>query len=74
MVREEALAPRNPQLESTTRVHDPRGDSDDDRDRDDAAAPTDLEVGRVDPEIGPVAFEGPVEGGLHLAVDLFAQP
>ena len=33
-----------------------------------------LQVGGVDPEIGPVAFDRPVEEGLHLAVDLLAQP
>ena len=49
-------------------------DGDDDGDRDDAAVAAHLQVGGVDPEIGPVAFDRPVEEGLHLAVDLLAQP
>ena len=49
-------------------------DGDDDGDRDDAAVLADLQVGGVDPEIGPVALDRPVEEGLHLAVDLLAQP
>ena len=32
-----------------------------------------LHIGRIEPEIGPVAFERPVEERLDLAVDLFAQ-
>ena len=49
-------------------------DGDDDGDRDDPPASTDLEVGGVDPEIGPITFEGAVQERLHLAVDLFAEP
>ena len=49
-------------------------DRDDHRDRDDAAVLAHLHVGGVDPEIGPVALDRPVEEGLHLAVDLLAQP
>ena len=49
-------------------------DRDDDGDRDDAAVLAHLHIGRVEPEIGPVAFERPVEEGLHLVVDLAAQP
>ena len=49
-------------------------DGDDHGDRDDAAVLAHLHVGGVDPEIGPVAFDRPVEEGLHLAVDLLAQP
>ncbi|MNL24735.1 hypothetical protein D3C87_1461830 [compost metagenome] len=49
-------------------------DGDDDGDRDDATAAPDLEVGGIDPEVGPFAFDGPVEEGLHLLVDLLAQP
>ena len=33
-----------------------------------------LHVGGVDPQIRPVAFDRPLEEGLHLAVDLLAQP
>ena len=49
-------------------------DGDDDGDRHDPPAAPDLEVGGVDPEVGPVAFERAVEEGLHLAVDLLAEP
>ncbi len=49
-------------------------DGDDDGDRDDAPAAAHLQVGGVDPQIGPVALDRPVEEGLHLAVDLLAQP
>ena len=31
-------------------------------------------IGRVEPDIGPVAFQRPVEEGLHPRVDLLAQP
>src|SRR5512144_551347 len=37
-----------------------------------AVLTTSLQVGGVDPQIGPVAFKRPVEEGLDLAVDLFA--
>ncbi len=49
-------------------------DGDDHRGGDDPAVLADLHVGRVEPEIGPVALDRPVEEGLHLAVDLLAQP
>ena len=49
-------------------------DGDDDRHRHDPAGLADLHVGRVEPEIGPVAFDRPVEKRLHPAVDLLAQP
>src|SRR5437763_7985184 len=49
------------------------GDSDDHRDRDDATGGANLEVGRIQPEIGPVAFQRPVEEGGDLVVDLGAQ-
>src|SRR5690606_3049961 len=32
------------------------------------------QIGRVNPEVGPFAFDGPVEKSLHLLVDLLAQP
>jgi len=50
---------------ATIRVHP---DRDDDGDRDDAPATPDLEVGGVDPEIGPVALDWPIKEGFHLAV------
>ena len=49
-------------------------DGDDRGNRDDAAVLADLHVGGVDPQIGPVALDRPVEEGLHLLVDLLAQP
>ena len=49
-------------------------DGDDDGDRHDAPPATDLQVGGVDPQIRPVAFDRPLQEGLHLAVDLLAQP
>jgi hypothetical protein len=48
-------------------------DGDDDGDRDDPPAAPDLEVGGVDPQVGPIAFERAVQERLHLAVDLLAQ-
>ena len=49
-------------------------DGDDDRGRDDAAGAADLHVGRVEPNIGPVAFDGAAEERFDLLVDLLAQP
>ena len=43
------------------------------RDRDDASALAHLQVGRIQPQIGPVAFERPFEEGLHPLVDFLAQ-
>src|SRR3954454_12616686 len=40
----------------------------------DAAGLADLHIGRVDPQIRPVALDRSIEEGLHLAVDLLAQP
>ena len=34
---------------------------------------TDLQVGRIDPQVWPVSLDRPFEEGLHLAVDLLAQ-
>ena len=42
--------------------------------RDDAAAAPCLEIGGIDPDIGPFALDRPVEEGLHLDIDLLAQP
>jgi len=44
------------------------------RDRDDAPAAADFQVDRIDPNIGPVAFEWSCQEGFHLAVDLLAEP
>lgn len=49
-------------------------DGDDDGNRDDAATATNLQIGGVDPQIRPVAFNGAAEERLHLVVDLLAQP
>ena len=49
-------------------------DGDDDRHRDDPAGLAHLHIGRVDPQIGPVALDRPVEEGLDPFVDLFAEP
>jgi hypothetical protein len=46
---------------------------DDDGDRDDTAVLPDLHVGRVDPQVRPVALDRPVEEGLYPLVDLLAQ-
>ena len=46
---------------------------DDDRGRDDAPAPAHLHVGGVQPDVGPVAFDGATEEGFDLLVDLLAQ-
>ena len=48
-------------------------DGNDHRDRDDAAGLADFQIGRIDPQIRPVALDWPVEEGLYLAVDLLAQ-
>ncbi len=49
-------------------------DSDDNCNRDDATAAADLQVGGIDPQIGAFALDGPIEEGLHLLVNLLAQP
>ena len=46
---------------------------DDHRDRDDTTVAARLQVGRVQPDIGPFALKGPVEEGRDLAVDLGTQ-
>src|SRR6266851_609200 len=43
------------------------------RDRDDAPLLANLHVGRVEPEIGPIAFQRAVEEDRDLVVDLAAQ-
>src|SRR5690606_1644854 len=47
---------------------------DDDRHRDDPSPAAHLRIGRINPQIRPVALDRPFEEGLHLAVDLLAQP
>src|SRR5690606_33046492 len=43
------------------------------RDRDDAPALTDFKVGRIEPEIRPIAFERPLQKRVNALVDLFAE-
>ena len=47
---------------------------DNDGDRDDAAVLADLHVGRVDPQVRPIAFQWPLQERFHPLVDLLAQP
>src|SRR5437667_6872847 len=49
------------------------GDRDDHCHRDDATIGTNLDVGRIEPEIRPVPFKRSVEKSLDLVVDLGAQ-
>ena len=49
------------------------GDGDYGRHRDDAAALADLEVGGVEPQVGPFALERAIEEGTNPFVDLLAQ-
>ena len=44
------------------------------RDRDDAPDLAHLDIGGVEPQIGPLALQRPVEEALDLVVDLAAQP
>jgi hypothetical protein len=48
-------------------------DRHDDGNGDDAAAAAHLQIGGVDPQVRPVAFDRPFEEGFHLAIDLLAQ-
>ncbi len=43
------------------------GDGDDDRDRDNPTGGADFNIGGIQPEIGPVAFQWPVEEGGDLS-------
>ena len=45
-------------------------DGDDHGDGDDVVVAADLHVGGVEPDIGPIAFDRPVEEGVHALVDL----
>lgn len=47
------------------------GDGDYRRDRDDAAAVADLQVGRAEPQIRPFAVDRAVEEGVYSLVDVF---
>src|SRR3954451_17142133 len=49
-------------------------DRDDHRDRDDATIAARLHIGRVQPDIRPLALKRPIEEGRDLAIDLAAQP
>ena len=49
-------------------------DRDGHRDRDDAPGLAHLHVGRIDPEVRPVALDRPLEESPHALVDLRAQP
>ena len=51
-----------------------RGHSDYRRDTDDPPALALLEVGGVEPEIGPFALQGAVQEGIHPLVDVLAEP
>ncbi len=48
--------------------------SDYDGNGDDPATFAHFDVGRVDPEIRPNAFDGALQEGLHALIDLFAKP
>jgi len=48
-------------------------DRDDNRNRHNAPTLAHLQVGRVDPQIGPVAFKRATQEGFYLLVDLLAQ-
>src|SRR3954451_24325955 len=50
---------------------DPGGDYG--RDRQDAAILADLDVSRIEPEVGPLAVQRPLEEGQHAGVDVLAQ-
>jgi hypothetical protein len=69
--RDVSIADRAQHLAPAVAVHP---DGHDHRDRDDPAGLADLHVGRVEPEIGPVAFDRPVEEALDPVVDLLAEP
>lgn len=43
-------------------------------DRHDAAGLTHLDVGGVDPQVRPRAFDGPLKEGVDALVDIGAQP
>ena len=51
---------------------DPHGN--DDGYRDDAAILTNLHVGGIQPDVGPVALKGPLQEGLNLTINLFTEP
>jgi hypothetical protein len=49
-------------------------DRDGDGDRDDTPRLPHLQVGGVDPDIGPIAFDGTIQERFHPIVDLLAEP
>jgi len=51
---------------------DARGD--DDGDRDDPPILPYFEIGRIEPDVGPVTLDRPIEEGFDLLVDLGAEP
>lgn len=57
-------------LAPTIAVHT---DRDGDGDRDDTPRLPHLQVGGVDPHVGPIALDGTVEERLHALVDLLTQ-
>src|ERR1700731_4887757 len=69
-----AATTRRPCLPAWARTLRMKGTRHDDSARADAPAGADLHIGRIEPEIGPVALQRPIEKGGDLAVDLAAQP
>src|SRR5512134_2766365 len=49
------------------------GNGDYRRDRDDPAGRSDLEIGGIEPQVGPFAFEPAGEEAVHSFVDVLAQ-
>lgn len=47
-------------------------DSDDHGDGDDLVIAAHFDVGGIEPDVGPVAFDGPVEKGVHASINLAA--
>ena len=45
-----------------------------DGDGDDPPGPADLDVGGIEPEVGPFAFQWPIQKGINPFVDLTAEP
>jgi len=74
--RPERLCLRRPDIETQDLAPTIAVGSDryDDGDRHDPALLAHLHVGGVDPEIGPVALDRPVEEGFHPFVDFLAEP
>jgi len=45
-----------------------------DGDGDDPPGPADLDVGGIEPEVGPFAFQWPIQKGINPLVDLATKP